>query len=362
MPIAPRLGRLFWKLLLALSLSMALSMVGTTLYILLTGRQFPAPPRDALVFGYLPIVPLLSGLIAILVISLVLAWYLSRPLRHLRWALRRVAQGHLDTRVLPLMKGRRDEIADLARDFDRMAEQLQKVMESRRILFHDISHELRSPLTRMQAAIGLSRQDPALTDAMLLRIENESGRLDNLIEELLTLHRLEAGTSVMPLERVDLIELLGDITEDADFEARATGRRVASDAQGSFVVDVQGELIYRAFENVIRNAVKYSPPGGIVEVHVQVAPETAALVVTVADRGPGVESSMLETIFEPFFRAEGSELMRGTGLGLAIARRAMLMHGGSVSASLRDGGGLLVTLTLPAPKGVAAVSNQFTGG
>jgi len=355
MPLKPTVGRLFWKLLLALSLSMILSMVGTAAYLMLTNHPFPPPQPDGMPsLGYTPIVPLLSGLIAILVIGLALSWYLSRPLRHLRWALHRVAQGHLDTRISPLMGRRRDEIADLARDVDRMAEQLQLVVESRRVLLHDISHELRSPLTRIQAAIGLSRQDPELTEAMLLRIKNESERLDGLIEELLTLHRLEAGASVAPLERVDLIELLDDITEDADFEARATGRRVSTDAHGSFVVEVHGELIYRAFENVIRNAVKYSPPCGIVEVNVQVDSQTGALVIAVADRGPGVSPSLLEKIFEPFFRAEEGEQVHGVGLGLAIARRAMQMHNGSVTASPREGGGLLVKLILPSPQGASA--------
>jgi two-component system OmpR family sensor kinase len=290
-------------------------------------------------------VPLLSALIAIFIIGLVLAWYLSRPLLHLRWALQRVARGHLETRVRPLMRGRRDEIADLAHDFDGMAEQLQKAVESRRTLLHDVSHELRSPLSRLQVAIGLMRRDPSLTESMLERIESESERLNDLIEELLTLHRLEAGVPSAPPERVDLIELLQAIAYDADFEARAAGCHVSIDAKGSFVAQVHGELIYRAFENVIRNAVKYSPKGTFVDVHAIVDP--SGLTVRVADRGPGVPPEKLSEMFEPFMRIGKNDGRHGAGLGLAITRRAMAMHGAQVNASLREGGGLVINLSFP---------------
>jgi len=339
-----RIGRLFWKLLLALWLSMVLSFTGTIAYFTLTGHP---PPDDVATFGFVPFVPLVSAIVAILIIGPALAWYLSRPLRHLRWALRRAAEGRFDTRVQPLMKGRRDEIADLAEEFDRMAAQLQEVTESRKVLLHDISHELRSPLSRLQAAIGLLRQDPSKTDAMVERIQRESERLDILIEELLTLHRLEAPTGLVR-ERVDVIELLHAIAEDADFEARPLSRQVCIDAPGQFIAQVNGELLYRAFENVIRNAVKYTAPGTAVEIHAAVSTSNAELVVTVLDRGQGVPAHMLEEIFEPFTRVEGGEAVRGVGLGLAIARRAMKLHGGRIEARLRDNGGLTLTLWLPA--------------
>ena len=243
------------------------------------------------------------------------------------------------------MRGRRDEIADLAHDFDHMAEQLQKAVDSRRVLLHDVSHELRSPLARMQTAIGLLRQDPALTEPMLARIELESERLDHLIEELLTLHRLEAGAPATPRERVDLIELLHAITEDADFEARAKGNQVCIDAEGAYVTEVHGELIYRALENVIRNAVKYSPEGTCVDVVARTRDDS--LEVSVSDRGPGVPAEMLDHIFEPFVRLPHPPGGRGVGLGLAITCRAMTMHGAHVKAALRQGGGLEVTLSFP---------------
>lgn len=339
------LGRLFWKLVLALSMSMLLTMVGGITYLLLNGRSLPPIPHGEPMVGFIPLIPLLSALIAITLIGLVLAWYLSLPLRHLRWALRRVAHGHLDTRVRPLMRGRRDEIADLAHDFDGMAEQLQSAVESQRTLLHDVSHELRSPLTRLQAAIGLIRQDPSLTNSMLERIEAESERLNDLIEELLTLHRLEAGAPASSPERVDLIELLQSIADDAEFEAQASGRTVSIEASGSFVVPVHGELIYRAFENVVRNAVKYSPRGATVEIRAVI--EAQGLTVSVADRGPGVPPEMLASIFQPFVRIGNTENLQGTGLGLTIAHRAMVMHGAQVQAEPRQGGGLVIRLRFP---------------
>lgn len=338
-------GRLFWKLVVALWISMILSIAGVATYFYLTG-QAPPPPGDGIErIGVVPLAPLVSAGIAILITGLALAWYLSRPLQHLRWALRRIAEGRLDTRVRPLMGRRSDEIVDLAHDFDRMAVQLQQLTESRRILLHDISHELRSPLTRIQAAIGLLRQDPSQSDAMISRIGRESDRLDALIEELLTLHRMEAGEAVR--ERVDIIELLHAIAEDADFEARASSRSVTIEAPGQFVANVNGDLIYRAFENVIRNAVKFSPEDAVVEIQSQVTDDGCALKTSVRDRGPGVPEHMLEAIFQPFTRVEGNEPVHGAGLGLAIALRAIQMHGGQVKASRRAGGGLEVLLTLP---------------
>ena len=349
MPTERRLGRLFWKLLLALVMCMVLAIGGTIGYLRLTGHtQPPPPPEELVMWGPVPMVPLVSAIAAVLIISLVFAWYLSRPLRHLSWGLARFAEGHLDTRVEPLMSGRRDEIADLAYDFDRMAARIEQLAQANRALMHDISHELRSPLTRQQAAIGLLRQDPTQAPAMIERIALESERLDVLIEELLTLHRLDAGASGAPQQRVDVIELLQAIADDADFEAHASQRTLRIDASGSFVTEAHGELVYRAFENVIRNALKFSPQGSEIEVQARIREADRTLVTIVQDRGPGVPSEMLQAIFEPFTRVEGSESVRGTGLGLAIARRAMLLHGGSVEASLREGGGLIVTLSLPA--------------
>lgn len=295
-----------------------------------------------------PLVPMSIGILASLGFSALLAWYLSKPIRHLRGAFDAVAAGKLETRVGGRMGGRRDEIADLGRDFDRMAQQLQILIGSQRRLLHDVSHELRSPLARLQAAIGLARQQPEKLDASLNRIEREAGRLDALVGELLTLSRLEAGMSGAPDEDVDLVELVGGVADDARFEAEASGRQVHFVGAGEVFIKARIELLHRAFENVIRNAVKYTRAGTTVEVRVERPEAGDRLLVTVADRGPGIPEHDLQAVFEPFFRSETGFATAGFGLGLAIARRAIEAHGGGIRVLNRvDGDGLLVEITLP---------------
>ncbi|MDG4596678.1 MAG: ATP-binding protein [Candidatus Contendobacter sp.] len=301
--------------------------------------RHPPPPS--------PLLPISIGILASLGFSALLAWYLAKPIRHLRGAFDAVAAGKLDTRIGPRMGRRRDEIADLGRDFDRMAGQLQILVGSQRRLLHDVSHELRSPLARLQAAIGLARQQPEKLEASLDRIERESGRLDELVGELLTLSRLEAGTSGATDEDIDLVELVASIVDDARFEAEATGRQVNFSGGSEAIVKVRAELLHRAFENVIRNAVKYTREGTAVEVQVERRVVPKQLIVTVDDRGPGVPDSDLQAVFEPFFRAGAGVKATGFGLGLAIARRAIEAHDGSIRALNRPDGGLRVEIVLP---------------
>jgi len=287
-----------------------------------------------------------------------LAWYLSKPLRHLIDALQDAGRARFDVRVLPALGSRRDELAVLAHEFDAMATRLQQASMQQRQLFHDVSHELRSPLARIQAAVGLMQQDPQVAAAMTERVAREAQRLDQLIEELLTLHKLEAGSVGPSRERVDIMELLGDIVQDASFEAQARGCAVKLDARGSFVAEVAGEPLYRAIENIIRNAIKYTAPGTTIEVCARtVTPSQSVeadwLEVAVSDKGPGVPAEFCKEIFEPFRRLEppqggsASHGVAGTGLGLAIAQRAVALHGGDIQAMPREGGGLVVRLRLP---------------
>jgi two-component system OmpR family sensor kinase len=294
------------------------------------------------------------GLLASLAFSALLAAYLVRPIRHLRRAFADAAEGRLDTRVAPLMGSRRDEIAGLGEDFDRMAERLQKLISSQRRLLHDVSHELRSPLARLQAAAGLARQDPARTAAMLDRIERDTQRLDTLVGELLTLARLEADAGNAARQPADLGELLHEVVDDARFEAQASGRDVLLEGADAPVPIARAhpEWLQRAFENVIRNAVRHTPEGSAVRVRLRQehAPDPrepgTRIVITVADEGSGVPPEQLESIFEPFQR--GGASTDGHGLGLAIARHALAAHHGSISAANRPGGGLEVTMNLPA--------------
>jgi two-component system OmpR family sensor kinase len=297
-----------------------------------------------------PLLPLAIGTVASLVFGAALAWYLVRPIRHLRSAFASLAQGRLDTRVAPLTGRRRDEIADLGRDFDTMAQQIQALIAAQRSLLHDVSHELRSPLARLQAAIGLARQSPERLETSLGRIEREAQRLDELVGELLTLSRLEARVEGHPLERserIDLVDLVASIAADAHFEAQASGRAVVFSGAGELHADVRVELLQRAVENVVRNAVKFTAEATTVEVGVKEDASVGEALVTVADRGPGVAAEELRSIFEPFYRGKSAPPDRGFGLGLAIARRAIEAHGGRVRATSRVGGGLLVEIRIP---------------
>jgi len=337
----------FWRLFISLWAVSVLAFGAAVGVLHFTGHR--PPPEDAL----FPLLPIGLAALVSLIFSAGVAGFLSRSLGHLRWGLQRAAQERFETRVRPLMDSRSNEFMAVAHEFDRMAERLQLMQATRRTLLHDLSHELRSPLARMQAAIGLSRQDAEGARLLHERIEREVQRLDLLVEELLTLHRLESADDPagerLATERVDLVELLNAITDDANLEAKAAeGRSVELRSDGAFVANVNGDLVYRAFENVIRNAVKYTAPGSRVEVEARVSQGGRALEVTVSDRGPGVPQDKLQAMFEPFVRLEGSESVRGTGLGLALAKRAILSHGGRIEARRRDGGGLVVGIHLPA--------------
>lgn len=289
--------------------------------------------------------PLIIGTVMSALFSGYMAFYLAWPLAYLRRAMSDVAQGRFETRVKPIMGARRDEIVDLAQDCDRMANQLKLLVEAQQHLLHDISHELRSPLTRMQAAIGLLQQDPARLE-MVERIDRESQRMDTLIEALLTLARLQGRPESIERESIDIVELLSVIAEDARFEAQIKGCQVRLQACPTFVSRVNGELLYRCFENVIRNAVRHTRPNTTVVVVAEANGDAGGLVVRISDQGPGVEHSRLQSIFNPFERGL-NEASTGFGLGLAIASRAVKIHGGTILARNEPPGGLTVEINLP---------------
>lgn len=292
------------------------------------------------------------GAVAGLIFSSVLAWYLTRPINRLRRGFERFAQGELKVRLQPEMGRRRDEIADLARDFDAMASRIQQLMAARDQLLHDVSHELRSPLARLHMAVGLARQDPRKMDVSLGRIEMEARRLDEMVGELLTLSRVESGAPSLD-GYFDLHGLLRSIIADARYEGQAATVAVSTnideneEAEPGPTIKGSPDLMRRALENIVRNALRFSPAGKAVEVRVSGNAVTGQQVVRVADDGPGVPEEALATMFDPFVRVAGAVPGPGFGLGLAIARRTVEAHGGSVVAANRPQGGLEVTVTLP---------------
>lgn len=295
--------------------------------------------------------PPLKGVVAILAASIVtallLAGYVSKPIRSLRAAFDAAASGDLDRRVAPDIGARHDELADLGVDFDRMAARLRALMQGQRRLLHDVSHELRSPLARLQAAAGLIRQTPDQPGTMITRIEEEIARIDRLVGELLTLSRLETGETHPANEEVDMHDLVRDIVQDANFEARPHGREVIWDDQGSPTLQGRPELLQSAIENVVRNALKHAPESQTIRVETAVNTESKRYVLRVLDHGRGIPEGELPDLFRPFFRGTTGIRKDSYGLGLAIARRSIEAHGGTIRANNRSSGGLSVEIELP---------------
>ncbi|MBB3612654.1 HAMP domain-containing sensor histidine kinase [Rhizobium sp. BK602] len=293
-----------------------------------------------------PLMPWLAILISSTLSAGALARYLIRPVVHLRDGLSALAHGRFDFRIGDKMAGRKDEVTALAHDFDSSAARLQELQDAQQRLFHDVSHELRSPLSRLQAAVGVLRQNPAKLDVMLDRMDREVERLDVLVGEILTLARLTAGASLpLKTQSLDVIELLNEILGDAAFEAQARDVSITAGVDGTFLAEVEGELIYRALENVVRNAVKYTAAHSSVSMSCETTADR--LNIRVTDQGPGVERDELERIFQPFSRGKDAESKGGYGLGLAITRQAIERHGGRAYASLPTGGGLAIILEIP---------------
>ena len=283
-----------------------------------------------------------------LLFSAVLAWYLTRPIQGLRTGFRHLADGRLDTRLQARMGRRRDEIADLASDFDRMAERLQQLIQAREQLLHDVSHELRSPLARLNLAVALAGHGEGAAREPLQRIQAEVRRLDVLVGELLSLSRRESGESELDAY-FEMHTLVEAVIDDVSFEAAARGVPITKRIEASPHTLIQGsaELIRRAVENVVRNAVQFSAEGDIVQVSLSVAEAGRCVTVQVTDQGPGVAEADLQRMLEPFVRLQGEAKRQGYGLGLAIASRAVHSHRGRLAVANRPGGGLIVTLDLP---------------
>jgi two-component system, OmpR family, sensor histidine kinase CpxA len=323
------------------------------------------PPGPRLFLGPrgLPFPGLIIAVISSGFVCYILSWFLTMPVVRLRAATRKLAAGDLSARAGAPNTGRRDEVAGLMRDFDTMAERMENLVKAQSRLLNDISHELRSPLARLNVALGLARQRSGPESAtMLERIELEASRLNELIGRLLTLARLEDGEKRVPPTPVFLDEVVLTVTEDAEFEAQARHCHVHSEIPaGNWMVLGEPSLLHSAIENVVRNAIRYTREGTTVEIHLATAknPNGAEAVLSVTDCGSGVPPDALKKLFQPFYRLDDDRgrLTGGVGLGLAITERAVRFHGGQVTAFNRAEGGLLVEIRLPLdPEGSSAVN------
>jgi signal transduction histidine kinase len=260
----------------------------------------------------------------------------------------RLSAGDLSARVGEPVDLRHDEIGQLARDFDAMASRLENLVGSQRRLLRDVSHELRSPLSRLTVALQLARdREGARAEEALDRIERETGRLDDLIGQLLLLERLEGSSPDTEQVYFDLCELLNEVVDDASFEASSTKRAVELLEGPPCPMQGHPTLIRSALDNVIRNAVRHT--GGGTAVEVRIDRHEKAAEITIRDHGPGVPEEHIESLFEPFSRVTDARERStgGAGLGLAIARRAVEAHGGVIDARNHPDGGLEIAILLP---------------
>jgi signal transduction histidine kinase len=303
-----------------------------------------------------PTATLTIALVVSGVICFLLARYLVAPVDRLRLVTRQLAAGDLHVSVSGHLKGRQDDLGLLAADLDSMAGRLRSLLESKEQLLRDVSHELRSPLARMQLALSLARRTQSGVERHLDRIACEADRLEQLIARTLKLARLERAGEGFEQVPIELSELLANIVADVAIEAEAQGCTVSLHTPPSLQVCGDGELLRSTFENITRNAIRYSPSGSQVAIEAHPSPIGMGVEVIVRDSGPGVPEKDLALIFEPFYRvgAARDRAGGGEGLGLAIAARAVTVHGGTILARNLPQGGLAVYIELPQAKPVAS--------
>src|SRR5437763_14612335 len=322
------------------------------------GPDFPRPPprpgeHGSFLFG----LHLLgqSMLTVLLVGGLFCYWlarYVTTPIVKLRDTTHELAAGNLTARISHKLIKRRDEIGSLGRDFNLMAGRIESLVEAQRRLLRDISHELRSPLTRLNVALELVRRRAAPElDKGLDRIGREAGSINEMIGQLLTLSRVESGTYKLAGVRIDLCALLQEITDDADFEARCRNRTVRITACEECTATGVAELLRSAIENVVRNAVHHTAEGTevLIALYCETSDGEKHALISVQDHGAGVPEEAIERNFDPFYRVEDARDRQtgGTGLGLAIATRAVQLHGGTIRAANAPDGGLVVEIRFP---------------
>jgi two-component system sensor histidine kinase CpxA len=307
----------------------------------------------------------ISLIVLVTLLCLGLAYHIASPIHSIQSTARRVAQGDLKARVPPSVSRRFDELAALARDFDSMVGRLDSLIQTQKKLLNSVSHELRSPLARINISLALLRNRfPADSDDLFQRLDRDVVRIDLLMGQLLTLSRLEARFSPSEREDVDFAQLVEEVVADCNFEAQALGKSVSLQTTGSIILrNADPHALRSACENIIRNAVRFTRPGSDVQIVLEVdrsAPEPLALL-SVRDHGPGVPEDSLEAIFQPFYRINGdAEAAGGNGLGLAIASEAIRMHCGMIRAENLQPTGLEIVVQLPAARDIDAQGEEIS--
>lgn len=280
----------------------------------------------------------------------ILARHFTRSINTLQQATRRIARGDLGFRVSPHFSGRRDEIAALGLDFDHMTERLQRAMQEQKRLIKDVSHELRSPLARLQVALGLAQQrSNGDVDKELARIKQAADYLNNVITDILALPVHENGDWELD-DTLDIKALLETLIEGYQYEADEKQVALTFDSElEEALVPTHGNMLVGVFENILRNALHYASNPGLIQVELSQTDDQKSYLVAISDSGPGVETQHIDAIFEPFYRTDEARAREsgGYGLGLAIAQRSVALHKGRIGAKNRPEGGLCVTVEIP---------------
>ncbi len=289
---------------------------------------------------------LLSGIICSF-----LARYLTTPLFKLRLATHRIASGNFDSSMNKKFAKREDEIGDLGRDFSSMSQRIEATMQSQQRLLRDVSHELRSPLTRLQIALGLAYQrSNGLIQPELQRIEKEVDRLNELISQSLSLARISSQTNIPKKTKINLTELLTDVIENVEYEAQDKQCHIVSTQLDECFIYGNYELLYSCVENILRNAIHHTKTATHVTTSIRNSNSSSAVAtLKICDQGPGIPEADIEAIFKPFYQIDEarSQQNAGYGIGLAIAERAIHLHDGSIKITNNTEGGLEVSLQLP---------------
>ena len=313
--------------------------------------ELPAGPRAALGINRAALVLqwgvalLVSGLICFL-----LTRYLTAPILRLREMSQKLAAGDLSARAGTGLAQRQDEIGDLVRDFNAMASRIEELISRQRQLISDVSHELRSPLARLNVALDLGRERKG-NDPAFEQMEEDLRLLDEMIGRLLTIAKLDISAPQVPMMDVDLTDLLSQIVRNAEFESREPNGGISVISSGQCIVWGSAELLHSAIENVVRNAIRHTENGTSVEVRMDCESSSsgASVRLVVRDYGPGVSESELKNIFLPFYRVTDARDRQsgGTGLGLAIADRVVRLHAGTIRAENAAPHGLRIEIVLP---------------
>lgn len=340
--------KLYWKIFIWFWLAMCLTIVIIALVSSQVTQQSSGVDFEHYSFNRGNIIFRFS--IAILIggfICYLLSLYLLRPIRILQRAARKLGQGEFQTRVGALLGHRKDEIGELAHDFDEMATRLESLVLSKQQLLQDISHELRSPLARLSVALEIARDKSPSVEKELTRIAYETDKLNELIRQILSLASLDASQNEITFEIVDIVKLVQSIVSDANYEIQHRVRPIRLNTPKTCEAEIYYPLLRSAIENIIRNALRYAPENQAIQV--TVLSNDKDIQISIEDSGPGIPEEKLSQVFDAFFRVDDSRTERtgGFGLGLAIAKRAILLHHGTIYAENLPQSGLNVVLTFP---------------